>query len=63
MVNMIPHPYYNVVTHELDNKGIIKDIKIAGEFYKRGNIEECYNILYEIVFALQLRIKNNYKED
>lgn len=44
--------YYNSYTKELDDKGIIKAIKIASDFYKRGSIVEARDIMADIVRAI-----------
>lgn len=44
--------YYNSYTKELDDKGIIKAIKIAGDLYKRGNIIEARDIMTDVVRAI-----------
>ena len=44
--------YYNSHKKELDDIGIIKAIKIAGDYYKRGCIIEARDILADVVNAI-----------
>ena len=53
--------YYNSRTQELDHKGIIKAIKIAGENYKRGYAIECHDSLKEIITAIEQCMEDRLK--
>ena len=54
--------YYSPVSKTLNDKGIIRDIKIAGEYYKRGDIVRCYDILSGIAAAIKSKVRSDIKE-
>ena len=49
---MVPRDYYDIVSKRLNHQSIIRDIKVANEYFRRGDIRKCRDILTKVVAAI-----------